>query len=120
MGVCGGGVLCMHVHACTHTCTCMLNMINMDASMSAAICNFYTCIHVHVCVCWKPVNQKKKVGQENIFLDRYTGFGVKIQNTHRYRNLATFLTSWQSALNGPANGSEVTYSKIQNRLRRAP
>ena len=38
-----------HAHACTHTC--MLNMINMDASMSAAICNFYTCIHVHVCVC---------------------------------------------------------------------
>ena len=62
----------------------------------------------------------KKVGQENIFLHLYTGFGVKIQNTHRYRNSATFLTSWQSALNGPANGSEVTYSKIQNRLRRAP
>ena len=40
-----------HVHAHTHTCTCMLNMINMDASMSVAICNFYTCIHVHVCVC---------------------------------------------------------------------
>ena len=32
----------------------------------------------------KPVNQKKKkVGQENIFLHLYTGFGVKIQNTHR-------------------------------------
>ena len=43
----------------------------------------------------KPVNQKKKVGQENIFLHLYAGFGVKIQNTHRYRNLATFLTSWQ-------------------------
>ena len=28
-----------HVHACTHICTCMLNMINMDASMEAAICN---------------------------------------------------------------------------------
>ena len=64
--------------------------------------------------------KKKKVGQENIFLYLYTGFGVKIQNTHRYRNSATFLTSWQWALNGPANGSEVTYSKIQNRLRRAP
>ena len=44
---------------CTHTCTwmhthartCMLNMLNMDASMSAAICNFYKCIHVHMCVC---------------------------------------------------------------------
>ena len=56
----------------------------------------------------KPVNQKKKkVGRENIFLHLYTGFGVKIQNTHRYRNSATFLTSWQSALNGPANGPMV-------------
>ena len=70
----------------------------------------------------KPVNQKKKkkVGRENIFLHLYTGFGVKIQNTHRYRNSATFLTSWQLALNGPANGPTVTYSKIQNRLSRAP
>ena len=44
---------CMHTHAHarTHACTCMLNMINMDASMLAAICNFYTCIHMHACVC---------------------------------------------------------------------
>ena len=28
----------------------MLIMLNMDASMSAAICNFYTCIHVCVCM----------------------------------------------------------------------
>ena len=46
----------MHAHACTHACTCMLNMLimlNMDASMSAAIYNFYTCIHVctYVCMC---------------------------------------------------------------------
>ena len=32
----------------------------------------------------------------------------------------TFGTSVKSTLNGPANGSEVTYSKIQNRLSRAP
>ena len=38
-------------HACAHAHTCMLNMINMDASMLVAICNFYTCIHVCVCVC---------------------------------------------------------------------
>ena len=31
-----------HMHVCTHTC--MLNMINMDPSMEAAICNFNTCI----------------------------------------------------------------------------
>ena len=50
--VCGGCPMHtrmhMHAHACTHVCTCMLNMLNMDASMLAAICNF---IHVCVCVC---------------------------------------------------------------------
>ena len=40
---------CMCTHAHTHTC--MLNMISMDASMSVAIFNFYTCIHVHVYMC---------------------------------------------------------------------
>ena len=43
-----------HAHAHTHARTCMLNMLimlNMDASMSAAICNFYTCIHVCMCMC---------------------------------------------------------------------
>ena len=66
------------------------------------------------------VNQKKKVHPSYIFLHLSANFWFKIQNTHRYRNLATFLTSLQSALNGPANGLEVTYSKIQNRLSRAP
>ena len=53
MGV-WGGFPCMHactrtcMHARTHACTCMLNMLNMDASMLAAICNS---IHVCVCVC---------------------------------------------------------------------
>ena len=28
-----------HVHGYMHICTCMLNMINMDASMEAAICD---------------------------------------------------------------------------------
>ena len=56
--VCGGCPMhtCMHMQAHTHmhTCTCMLNMINMlnmDDSMSVAICNFYTCIHVCACMC---------------------------------------------------------------------
>ena len=43
-----------HAHAHTHARTCMLNMLimlNMDASMLAAICNFFTCIHVCMCVC---------------------------------------------------------------------
>ena len=35
------------------TCTCMFNMINMDASMRVTISNLYTCacVHVHVCTC---------------------------------------------------------------------
>ena len=46
----------MHVHACTHARTCMLNMLNMDASMLAAICNSIhvcvcVCVHVHACAC---------------------------------------------------------------------
>ena len=50
-GCVGVSHACTHAHACMHTCTCMLNMLNMDASMSVAICNFYTCINVHVCMC---------------------------------------------------------------------
>ena len=46
----------MHAHARAHTHACMLNMINMAASMVAAICNFLTCLssrfmHVRVCAC---------------------------------------------------------------------
>ena len=45
---------------CTHMHIFMLNMINMDSSMGAAICNFYTGIFfcyalvymcMHVCAC---------------------------------------------------------------------
>ena len=48
--------ICTHVHAHVHTHACMLNMINMAASMVAAICNFLTCLSscfvcVHVCTC---------------------------------------------------------------------
>ena len=59
MGVDGGGMgmgvshACMHTHTCMYACrhTCMLNMLNMDAPTLAAICNFYTCIHVCAFVC---------------------------------------------------------------------
>ena len=49
-----------HMYACTntyvHTYPYMLIMINMAASMVAAICNFLTCsfwcyMYVHVCIC---------------------------------------------------------------------
>ena len=67
----------------------------------------------------ETVQPKKKVHPSYIFLHLSANFWVKIQNTHRYRNGGTFSTSEQSALNGPANYWEVTYSKIQNRLSRA-
>ena len=45
----------MHASTCIHMHTYMhmhvVNMINMDASMGVAICNFYTCIHVCVQAC---------------------------------------------------------------------
>ena len=49
-----GGVPCMHartrMHA--HACTCMLNMLNMDASMLVAICNsIHVCVRVRACAC---------------------------------------------------------------------
>ena len=55
----GGGYGCVgrcpmhttHAQACMHAHTCMLNMLimlNMDASMLAAICNFY---HMYTCEC---------------------------------------------------------------------
>ena len=46
------------------------------------------------------------------------GLKFKIQMVENLR--VNFWTSVKSTLNGPANGPEVTYSKIQNRLRRAP
>ena len=55
--VCGGmSHACTHMHTHAHARTQMhvkhvVNMLNMDASMLAAICNFYTCINVHVCMC---------------------------------------------------------------------
>ena len=70
----------------------------------------------------KPIDQKKKkkmYSGEYIFTPLYC-FGVKIQNTNGRKSSATFLTCVKSTLNGPANGPEVTYSKIQNRLSRAP
>ena len=68
----------------------------------------------------QPKKKKTKVHPSYIFLHLSANFGAKIQNTHRYRNWATFLTFYQSALNIPANGLVVRYSNIQNRLSRVP
>ena len=44
---------CMHTHAREHTYACMLNLINMAASMVAAICNFPNMfiLAFRVCAC---------------------------------------------------------------------
>ena len=60
----------------------------------------------------QPKKKKKMVHPSYIFLHLSANFGVKTQNTHRYRNSGTFLTSHQLALNGPPNGLAVGYSKI--------
>ena len=72
---------------------------------------------------WKPIdqNKKKKIVFWTIYV--YTcmlvlGLKFKIQMAENL--CVTFWTSIKLTLNGPANGPEVTYSKIQNRLRRAP
>ena len=73
-------------------------------------------------ISWKPINQNKK---EKIMFWRiyfYTsmlvvGLKFKIQMAENLH--VTFWTSVKLTLNSPANGPEVTYSKIQNRLRRA-
>ena len=46
------------------------------------------------------------------------GLKFKIQMAENFR--VNFWTSVKSTLIGPANGPVVTYSKIQNRLRRPP
>ena len=69
---------------------------------------------------WKTSQPKKKVCQIHIFIHLSADFGLTIQNTQHYRSRLNFSTSGKLALNGPSNGAEVTYSKIQNRLNRTP
>ena len=38
----------------------------------------------------KPIDENKNIGQENIFLHLYTGFGIKIQNTSVQKSLLNF------------------------------
>ena len=50
-GCVGGSHAHMHAKHAHTSMLHMINMINMDASMSVAICNFYTCIQVHASMC---------------------------------------------------------------------
>ena len=72
-------------------------------------------------ISWKPIDQNKKKVFWRIYF--YTsmlvlGLKFKIQMAENLR--VTFGTSVKSTFNGPANNPLVTYSKIQNRLSRAP
>ena len=74
-----------------------------------------------------PVKCQKLLGSaitqksilENTFLHCCADLWLKVQNTHHYRNLLINLTFGKSAVNGPANGPVVIYSRIQNWLSRA-
>ena len=65
--------------------------------------------------------KKKKIVFWKIYF--YTSipvFGLKFKIQMAENLCVTFWTSVKSALNGPPNGPAMTYSKIQNRLSRAP
>ena len=76
--------------------------------------------HVMLCDLSVNLNHLKIVILDNIFSHLSANFEVKIQNTHQYRSRLNFSTSEKLALNSPGNGPPVRYSKIQNRLSRAP
>ena len=65
-------------------------------------------------------NKKKIVLWRIYFYTSMLVLGLKFKIQMAENLCVTFWTSVKSTLNGPANGPEVTYSKIQNRLRRAP
>ena len=64
--------------------------------------------------------QKKWSPGEYIFTPLYLFWGQIFKIQMAENHCLTFWTSVKLTLNSPANGSEVTYSKIQNRLSRAP
>ena len=63
--------------------------------------------------------QKKIVFWRIYFYTSMLVLGLKFKIQMAENHCLTFWTSVKSTLDGPANGSEVIYSKIQNRLRRA-
>ena len=79
----GGTHADMHMYACT----CMSNMINNDASMRVAICNFYTCacacmhMHVHMCV-------------DSPYAPRCTPIICLLPKSHQEAKIPKFNKSW--------------------------
>ena len=70
----------------------------------------------------KPIDQKKKKKSilENIFDTSMLVLGLKFKIQMAENLRVTFWTSVKLTFNGPANDPLVTYSKMQNRLSRAP
>ena len=71
----------------------------------------------------KPIDQnktKKIVFWRIYFYTSMLVLGLKYKIQMAENHCVTVWTSVKLTLNGPANGSEVIYSKIQNRLSRAP
>ena len=64
--------------------------------------------------------QKKIVFWRIHFYTSILILGLKFKIQMAENHCVTFWTSVESTLNSLANGSEVTYSKIQNKLSRAP
>ena len=76
--------------------------------------------HGHKSDMGQPNQKKKKASRIIYFYTSLANFWLKIQNTDRYKRFWIFSTPAQSALNGPPNGPTSIWSKIQNRLSRAP
>ena len=68
----------------------------------------------------RPKQKKKIVFWRIYFYTFMLVLGLKFKIQMAENLCVTFSTSVKLTLNGPPNGPEVTYSKIQNRLRRAP
>ena len=67
----------------------------------------------------EPKPKKKSYSGQYIFTP-FCQFWGQNSKYPMLQKPANFLTSGKSALNSPANGHQVRYSKIQNRLSRAP
>ena len=113
-----------------HALICPLQIINDIEPLSL------TLLGVNACFIHHPSNvknysighksetnlpkQKKMEFQRIYFYTSILVLGLKFKIQMAKNRCLTFWTSGKSTLNGPANGPEVTYSKIQIRLSRAP
>ena len=105
---------------------CPLQIINWHPTLSLTLHGVNTCFIHHPSNFENYSVRKSEAGQPTnmvsgehiyIFLQIRSS---KFKTAHCYRKLATISTCGKLALNNPENGQVVIYSKIQNRLSRAP